>query len=478
MPVGSADALAGGLVFLAPPPLGSDMESTNPATGEVVGTYESDDGADVAAALDRADAAFADWKRRPIREREELLVAAGEVLRENKREYAETMTLEMGKPVSQAIGEVEKCAWVCDHYAEHAGAYLQDEQYPSPPGTQVRTSHEPVGTVLAVMPWNYPFWQVFRFAAPYLTAGNVGLLKHAPEVPGCATAIEDVFREAGYPEGVFRNLFCSVEAVHERILPDRRVQGATLTGSGRAGAAVAATAGEHLTNTVLELGGSDPFIVLDDADVAAAAETGAWARMMNTGQSCIAAKRLLVHDAVYDDFVDRFLAEVDAYEVGDPLDEATDVGPMVTEDHMAHLHDQVAGSVDAGAEVLRGGEPMDRPGAFYPPTVLSDVPEGCPADTEETFGPVAVLYRVADVDEAVAMANDTHLGLSASVWTEDRDRGRRIATRIDAGGVYVNQLSKSDPRVPFGGVKDSGYGRELSEMGMKEFVNRKTLWVE
>jgi succinate-semialdehyde dehydrogenase/glutarate-semialdehyde dehydrogenase len=327
------------------------------------------------------------------------------------------------------------------------------------------------------MPWNFPFWQVFRFAAPYLTAGNVGLLKHASNVPGCALAIEEVFEEAGYPEGVFQSLLVPSDVVDD-MLDDDRVRAATLTGSGPAGRAVAAAAGENLKKTVLELGGSDPFVVLDDADLDAAAETGAWARNLNGGQSCIAAKRFVVHTAVYDAFLDRFLEEIESLAVGDPMDEETQVGPQAREDLLETLHEQVTASVEAGATVVTGGEPMDRDGAFYPPTVLTDVPDGCPAAEEETFGPVASVFEVDDEDEAVAVANDTEFGLGASIWTADLDRGRRVARRIDAGCTYVNELTKSDPRVPFGGVEDSGYGRELSEAGITEFVNRKTLWLQ
>ncbi|TKX42813.1 NAD-dependent succinate-semialdehyde dehydrogenase [Halorubrum sp. ARQ200] len=453
------------------------MDVVNPATGARVETYDEHDEADVAEALDRSAGAFEEWRTRSIRDRERLLANAADVLRENKREYAETMTREMGKPISQAVGEVEKCAWVCDHYAEHASAYLEADHHPSPPGSTVRTEHEPLGPVLAVMPWNFPFWQVFRFAAPYLTAGNVGILKHASNVPGCALAIEEVFREAGYPEDVFQTLLIPSDLVDD-LLTDDRVRAATLTGSGPAGRAVAASAGDQLKKTVLELGGSDPFVVLDDADVSAAAETGAWARNLNGGQSCIAAKRFVVHADVYDEFLDALVDEIDGLVVGDPTDEATDVGPQARADLMADLHEQVAASVDAGATLVAGGEPLDREGVFYPPTVLTDVPEGCPVDTEETFGPVATVYEVTDEEAAIARANDTEFGLGASVWTEDRDRGERVASRVDAGCVYVNQLVKSDPRVPFGGVKDSGYGRELSEAGITEFVNRKTVWVE
>lgn len=453
------------------------MDVVDPSTGTRIETYEEHTESDVAEALNRSIEAFDNWLDRPIRDRERLLEAAGEVLRDNKREYAGTMTREMGKPITQAITEVEKCAWICDHYAEHAGAYLDSDPHPSPPGSTVKTEYEPLGPVLAVMPWNFPFWQVFRFAAPYLTAGNVGILKHASNVPGCALAIEDVFREAGYPEGVFQSLLIPSDLVDD-IVTDDRVRAATLTGSGPAGRAVAATAGEHFKKTVLELGGSDPFVVLDDADVTAAAETGAWARNQNAGQSCIAAKRFIVHTDVYDDFLESFVDEVDSFVVGDPMDEGTDIGPQARQDLMKELHEQVSESVDLGATVVTGGEPLDREGVFYPPTILTDVPKGCPVDNEETFGPVATVYEVADEDEAVTKANDTNFGLGASIWTENRDRGERIAGRIDAGCVYVNQSVKSDPRVPFGGVKDSGYGRELSEAGIKEFVNCKTVWVE
>ncbi|MFB6297738.1 MAG: NAD-dependent succinate-semialdehyde dehydrogenase [Salinirussus sp.] len=453
------------------------MEAVNPATGERIDTYAELGDDEVRAALRTASDAFEDWQEVPLREREQLLAAAGDVLRENKRRYAELMTREMGKPISQAVAEVEKSAWACDHYAEYASAYLETEHYPSPPGTTVKTVHEPLGPVLAVMPWNFPFWQVIRFAAPYLTAGNVGLLKHASSVPGCALALEEVFEEAGYPEGVFQSLLIGSGKVDD-VIADDRVRAATLTGSGPAGRAVAETAGKHLKKTVLELGGSDPFIVLDDADLDAAAETGVLARNQNGGQSCIAAKRFIVHQDVYEEYVDRFVAAFEELTVGDPMAEETDIGPQADPDLMADLHDQVEASVEAGATVRTGGEPLDREGAFYPPTVLTDVPAGCPVDAEEVFGPVAAVYRVADEDEAVRTANNTRYGLGASLWTEDRDRGDRLARRIDAGCVYINELTKSDPRVPFGGVKDAGYGRELSEDGIKEFVNRKTVWIE
>ncbi len=453
------------------------MDVINPATGECVDTYEEHSSAEIEQTLQRAADTYEQWRDRPLREREELLAAAADVLRDNERRYAETMTTEMGKPISQARAEVQKCAWVCDHYAEYADTYLADEYHPSPPGTTVKTAHEPLGPVLAVMPWNFPFWQVFRFAAPYLTAGNVGLLKHASNVPGCATAIAEVFEQAGYPDGAFQTLLIDSDQV-DPVLRDNRVVAATLTGSEPAGRAVASTAGEQLKKTVLELGGSDPFVVLPDADIAAAAETGAWARNQNNGQSCIAAKRFIVVDEVYEAFLNALREEFAALTIGDPTDPTTDIGPQARFELLEGLHEQVQASVDAGATVVMGGEPLDREGAYYPPTILTDVPEGCPADTEELFGPVAAVYRVPDAETAIAKANDTDFGLGASVWTTDTDRGQTVASQIDAGAVYVNELVKSDPRVPFGGVGISGYGRELSAAGIKEFTNRKTVWVQ
>ncbi|AAG19267.1 NAD-dependent succinate-semialdehyde dehydrogenase [Halobacterium salinarum] len=453
------------------------MDDINPATGARIDTYETDTAADIEAALARAADAANDWRDRPIRERERHVAAAGDVLRENTQTYAELITAEMGKPITQARAEIEKCAAVCDHYATHASAYLQPDGHPSPAGADVQTVYEPLGPVLAVMPWNFPFWQVFRFAAPALAAGNVALLKHASNVPGCAEAIADVFEAAGLPAGVFQTLLVGADAV-EDVIRDDRVRAATLTGSEPAGSAVAATAGETLKKTVLELGGSDPFVVLDDADVAAAAASGAWARTLNSGQSCIAAKRFIVHTDVYEAFRDAFVSEIDSLTVGDPTREETDVGPQASAAGLDTTHEQVRASVDAGATVVTGGQPSDREGAFYEPTVLTDVPAGCPADTEELFGPVAAVFEVPDEAAAIAKANATAFGLGASVWTADRDRGRRVARAMDAGCAYVNQPVTSDPRVPFGGIGRSGYGRELAGAGIRAFVNRKTLWVE
>ncbi len=453
------------------------MQSVNPATGTEVDSYEDDEWEDVDVALDAAADAFGDWRDRPIRERERLLDNVAAVLRDDVDRYADLMTTEMGKPIEQARAEVEKCATACEHYAEHASTYLADEHHPGPPGSTIKTVYEPIGPVLAVMPWNFPFWQVFRFAAPYLTAGNVGVLKHASNVPGCALAIQQVFEDAGYPEGVFQTVLIPSDIV-AAVLEDDRIRAATVTGSSGAGRAVASTAGEQLKKTVLELGGSDPFVVLDDADVEQAATTGAWARNQNGGQSCIAAKRFVVVEDVYDAFCAAFIETVDGLTVGDPTDEDTDVGPLAREDLLEELHDQVTASTEAGATVEIGGERLDRDGAFYPPTVLTDIPDGCPVDAEEVFGPVATVYRVPDEHAAIEKANDTPFGLGASVWTADADRGARVAGGIDAGCVYVNELVKSDPRVPFGGVKESGYGRELAAAGMQEFLNRKTVWIQ
>ncbi|WP_440008582.1 NAD-dependent succinate-semialdehyde dehydrogenase [Halomicrococcus sp. SG-WS-1] len=452
------------------------MESRNPATGEVLETYETDDEASVDEKLQRASETYEEWHRRSVEDRQQLMASAAEVLRENKEEYAETMTKEMGKPIDSAVSEVEKCAWVCDYYAEHAGEHLQDERIGSEPGVDSYVSYEPLGTVLAVMPWNFPFWQVFRFAAPNLAAGNVGLLKHASNVPGCATAIQEVFEEAGFPEGAFTTLLIGSDKADD-VIRDDRVAGVTLTGSDRAGRAVAETAGSELKKTVLELGGSDPFVVMPDADVQDAAETAAQSRTVNSGQSCIAAKRFIVHTDVYDEFLDAFLAEMESLQVGDPTDDDTDVGPQAREDLMEDVHEQVRDSVDAGATLELGGEPLDREGNYYPPTVLTDVPDDAPAANEEVFGPAAAVFEVEDEESAIERANDIRFGLGASIWTQDRERGSRIAGEIEAGLVFVNELVKSDPRVPFGGVKDSGYGRELSRHGIREFVNRKMTWL-
>ena len=453
------------------------MESINPATGESLERYDEHTEAELNEALDAAVEAFPAWAERPIGDRCLVLSRAAELLSERADEYGRLMTREMGKPVGAARAEAEKCAWVCDYYAERAPDHLADEVVGTEPDARTLVSYEPLGPVLAVMPWNFPFWQAFRFIAPGLAAGNVGLLKHASNVPGCALAIEEVLRDAGVPEGVFQSLLIGSDRVDD-VIADDRVRAVTITGSEGAGRAVGERAGSELKPSVLELGGSDPFVVLDDAPVEATAERAADARVKNNGQSCIAAKRFIVHTDVYDPFVDAFRRELDALTVGNPIDEDVDVGPQAREDLMEDLHDQVERSVEAGATLALGGEPLDREGPYYPPTLLTDVPRNAAAATEETFGPVAAVFEVDSGAEALALANDTDFGLGASVWTGDPERGERFARRFDAGCCFVNEPVKSDPRLPFGGVKDSGYGRELSRHGIREFVNRKTIWVQ
>ena len=451
------------------------FRSVNPATGEVLETFEETTPDALTRILERADAASRAWRRRPVTERAERLRATGRLLRERKEAYARTMALEMGKPLAQGVGEAEKCAWVCDYYAEHGAAFLADEPRASD-ASRSYIRFEALGPVLAIMPWNFPFWQVFRFAAPALVAGNAGVLKHAPNVPRCAVAIEDVFRDAGFPDGLFRAVFLSNEGAGSAIT-DERVRAVTLTGSDRAGSQVAEQAGRHLKKTVLELGGSDPFIVLDDADLERAAQAAAEARLINSGQSCIAAKRFIVVERVADRFLERFTSEMRARKVGDPLDPTTQVGPQARLDLRENLHRQVRESVQLGARLMLGGELPKGRGAFYPPTVLVAVEPGMPAFDEETFGPVAAVIRAKDEADAIRIANASPYGLGAAVWTRDTQRGERVAREIEAGSVFVNGLVKSDPRLPFGGVKRSGYGRELSEYGLREFVNVKTVWV-
>jgi succinate-semialdehyde dehydrogenase/glutarate-semialdehyde dehydrogenase len=385
------------------------------------------------------------------------------------------MAEEMGKPVRDGRAEVEKCAWACEHYAEHAERYLA----PEPVATDARRSfvaYLPLGVVLAVMPWNFPFWQVFRFAAPALMAGNVGLLKHASNVPQCALAIEDIFRRAGFPEGVFQTLLIETDQVRP-VIEDRRVAAVTLTGSNTAGSQVASAAGKVVKKTVLELGGSDPFIVLPDADLPAAIATAVKARIVNNGQSCIAAKRFIVHEAVADEFERGFVAGMAGLTVGDPMDGKTDIGPLATEGQQGTIADQVDRAVRAGARVLTGGRKLDQGGWYYAPTVLAGITPESPIFREEVFGPVALLFRVRSSEEAIRLANDSPFGLGASVWTRSEAERERFAREIESGMVFVNAMVASDPRVPFGGVKESGYGRELSPLGIREFVNAKTVWV-
>ena len=451
------------------------LTSTNPATGERIAAYETHGTSDVETRISASAATFAFWRETSFRERRELMLGAARILRQRVSNFAELMTREMGKPIVEAKAEVEKCAWVCEYYAENAERFLAPETGESD-GSQAFVRFDPLGPILAVMPWNFPFWQVFRFAAPALMAGNVSLLKHASNVPGCALAIEESFSDAGFPNGAFSTLLVGSSVV-AGLVADPRVAAVTLTGSEPAGRAVAAEAGRHLKKTVLELGGSDPFIVLGDVDPVAVATQAATARCINSGQSCIAAKRFIVEASVAAAFEAALVAAMECLPVGDPMQRGTRIGPLARADLRDELHDQVGRSVAAGARLLTGGRPVEGPGYFYPPTVLSRVEPGNPVFVEETFGPVAAVTRARDAEHAVELANRSDFGLGASVWTADGERGKTLAGRLEAGAVFVNGIVKSDPRLPFGGVKRSGYGRELGVFGIREFVNVKTVWI-
>jgi succinate-semialdehyde dehydrogenase/glutarate-semialdehyde dehydrogenase len=451
------------------------LRSIDPATGKELATFPEADDAAVEAAVARAWSVRHGWRDAGIEHRTTILKAVAGVLRSDKARYGSILTSEMGKPIVEAEGEVEKCAWTAGWIADNAARLLVDQPIESTASTSY-VRYQPLGVVLAVMPWNFPFWQAFRAALPALAAGNVMLLKHASNVPQSALAIEEVFREAGVPEGVFQTLLIGPAAV-ERIVTDRRVAGVTLTGSEAAGAHVAATAGKALKKSVLELGGSDPFIVLADADVATAATVACRARNQNNGQSCIAAKRFIVVEDVADDFEKRFVSAVSALKVGDPMDRSSQVGPLARADLIDALERQVRESVGMGARVLTGGKRIDGAGNYYAPTVLGGVKADMPVFREETFGPVAALIRVKDAEEALAVANDSDFGLGSSIWSADVDGARRMAERVEAGMVFINGMVASDARLPFGGVKRSGYGRELSEIGIKEFTNAQTVWV-
>ncbi len=451
------------------------MRSINPATGQLIADYEAIPFDVAVAKAEAAFAAFRHWRAQPLTERAACVARAGAVLRERQAALARLMTLEMGKPIAQAEGEVEKCAWVCEHYAEHGARYLEPERVESD-ARDSRVRFDPLGPVLAVMPWNYPLWQVFRFAAPALVAGNTGLLKHAPNVCGTALAIADVLQAAGLPDATFTVLLVS-DADADALLGHPAIAAATLTGSGRAGAAVGGAAGTALKKVVLELGGSDAFIVLADADVERAAEVAVKARTQNNGQSCIAAKRFILERAIAPRFTELMLERMRALRVGDPLDRATDVGPLARADLRDALARQVDESVARGARLLAGGAPLAGPGFFYPPTVLADVAPGMPAFDDETFGPVAAITVADDARQALDLANRSRFGLGGSIWTRDLDRAGALAAELEAGCVFVNEMVKSDPRLPFGGVKTSGHGRELGRFGIREFVNVKTVWV-
>jgi succinate-semialdehyde dehydrogenase / glutarate-semialdehyde dehydrogenase len=452
------------------------IASINPATGKIIKQFEPHSDAEIEEKLERASEIFKNYRRMPFEERSRRMMKAAEILESEKENFGKLMTEEMGKPFQSAVAEAAKCAWVCRYYAENAQKQLADELIETN-ASRSYIHYQPLGPVLAIMPWNFPFWQVFRFAAPALMAGNVGLLKHASNVPQCALAIEDIFLRAGFPEGAFQTLLIGSGKVN-RVLEDPRIMAATLTGSEPAGSQVASEAGRLIKKTVLELGGSDPFIVMDSANLDEAVSTAIKARIINNGQSCIAAKRFIIAEAIADEFERRFVEGMQALKVGDPMNPVTDIGPLATEDILIDLDQQVRDSVAQGAHVLTGGEPLKRAGNYYPPTVITDIPEDSPAYCEELFGPVAILFRVKDIDAAIELANDTSFGLGASAWTQDEKERLRLIDEIEAGSVFINGMVASDPRLPFGGVKASGYGRELSAFGIREFVNIKTVWIK
>ncbi len=453
------------------------IATINPATGETIKTFVPLTETEIDAKLTLAAEAFQVYRETTFAERSRRMKRAGEILDAEKQAIAETMTQEVGKTLKASVAEVEKCAVCCRYYAENAEEFLADQPYDIGSEASAFVRYRPLGVVLAIMPWNFPLWQVVRFAAPALMAGNTGLLKHAENVPQCALILEDVFRRAGFAEGVFQALLIETPQI-QSVLEDPRVAAATLTGSERAGIAVGAQAGGKLKKTVLELGGSDPFVVMPSADLAASVQTAVQARTLNNGQSCIAAKRFILHDAIADEWTARFVAGMEALTVGDPRDPRTDIGPLATPKILQGLESQVAQSIAAGAKVLTGGRHLAQPGNFYAPTVLSDIPQSAPAYSEELFGPVALLFRVSSLDEAIKQANDTPYGLGSSVWTSDPAEQERFISGIEAGMTFVNSMVASDPRLPFGGIKRSGYGRELSEHGLREFVNLKTVYVK
>jgi acyl-CoA reductase-like NAD-dependent aldehyde dehydrogenase len=451
------------------------IRSVNPATEEVIGTFKPATSAQIAQALSDAERTFRQWRQTSFAERAALMQHATDYLREHRPRLAGLITSEMGKPIVEAEAEIDKCAWNCAFYAEHAERFLQDEPYPSN-ASESDVAFPPLGTILAIMPWNFPFWQVIRFAAPALMAGNTAILKHASNVPQCALALAEVFVASGFPKGVFQSLLVPGSAVTP-LIEDRRIAAVTLTGSDEAGSQVAAAAGRVVKKTVMELGGSDPFIVLADADLDAAVPTAVRSRYQNAGQSCIAAKRFIVAEEIFEAFQQRFVEAVQGLRMGDPADRATQLGPLARDDLRDSLEQQVQRSADEGAKILVGGHRRPGRGYYFAPTVLTDVRPEMPASCEEVFGPVAALLKVRTVEEAIRVANDSPYGLGANLWTTDLTRARRLARDIEAGQVFINGMVASDPRLPFGGVKRSGYGRELSAYGIREFVNIQTVWI-
>jgi succinate-semialdehyde dehydrogenase/glutarate-semialdehyde dehydrogenase len=452
------------------------IATINPATGEVLKTFEALSDAQIEVKLQKAVDAFLSYRRVSFAERARRMLKAAAILEAEKETFGKMMTTEMGKTFRSAVDEAAKCAWVCRYYAENAERFLADEVVETT-ASRSYIRYQPLGAVLAVMPWNFPFWQVLRFAAPALMAGNVGLLKHASIVPQSALAIEDVFRRAGFPEGAFQTLLVGSQKV-DKILGDPRIMAATLTGSEGAGIEVGIGAAKRIKKVVLELGGSDPFIVMPSANLEVAATTAVKARIFNNGQSCIAAKRFIVAEEIANEFERLFAEKMAALKVGDPFDEQTELGPLSTADGLADLDRDVKKTVEAGARVLTGGKPLDRPGNFYAPTVLTNIPNGSPAHKEELFGPVASVFRAKDLDDAIRIANDSRFGLGASAWTNDKNERERFINDLESGMVFINKMVASDPRIPFGGVKWSGHGRELGAHGIREFTNIKTVWIE
>lgn len=450
-----------------------EFKSFNPYTNREVGRYQECSEKEMFTVLEKADSAFQEWRKVSFSEKATLMIRAGKILRSNADEYARMITLEMGKPITEARGEINKCAWVCDYYAENAAAFLKDELIETDAQKSL-VRHDPIGSVLAIMPWNFPFWQVFRFAAPTLMAGNTGILKHAPNVFGCALQIEEVFRKAGFPEGVFQNLILHHDKT-EMLIAHHSIRAVTLTGSEGAGSAVATLAGKHIKKSLLELGGNNAFIVWEDADIDQAVQTACTARMLNGGQSCIAAKRFILLDGIYDEFVDKFTRAVQQLKAGDPLDDSTQIGPLARKDLADQLHQQVQVSIKKGAKLLCGGQ---QDNCYYEPTVLGDVKPEMPVFDQETFGPVAAMVRAHSEEEAFQLSELSRYGLGVTVCTTDTDKALLMANRVSDGAYFINELVKSDPRLPFGGTKNSGYGRELSRDGMMEFINRKTVYLK
>ena len=450
-----------------------EFKSINPYNNKVVGTYSALSKEETTAKLNKSQSAFNSWRKVPLTERTSLIKKAGQVLRDNVEEYAKMITLEMGKPIAESRAEVNKCAWVCDYYAENAADFLADEKIATD-AKQSFVRHDPIGTVLAIMPWNFPFWQVFRFAAPTLTAGNTGLLKHAPNVFGCAKLIEGVFIKAGFPPDVFQNLIVHHDLT-EHIISHDGVRAVTLTGSERAGSAVGEIAGRHIKKSLLELGGNNAFIVLEDADLDNAVNTAITARMLNCGQSCIAAKRFILVEGIYDEFVSKFTSAVKKLKSGDPMNESTQDGPLARKDLADQLNGQVKESVKQGAELLLGG---NQHGCYHEPTILGNVQPGMSAFDEETFGPLAAMIKAKDIDHAFELSEQSRYGLGVTPCTKNTEKALKYSDRVGDGAYFINELVKSDPRLPFGGTKKSGYGRELAKDGMMEFLNRKTVYIK